>query len=135
MPLLEDAFNSDQWFDKLIGRLDTVISETDDDELREGGKQALSFIKSNKSRFINLGQKSFTLFIAYVAAGNKVEATKEYLRGQASAEEIINSILDDAIDLEIIRQKNEELKAEALELVKLLIKGARYLLPFIVTLL
>jgi hypothetical protein len=125
---------ADDWFEKLIDGLDGLIDETENDELREGGKEALQVVKDNQDKFIGLGKRSFTLFVANVAAGRDDEAAKEYYRSSASPREIIDAILDDADDLEDVYRRMKELKKEALELAKLLLKGAKFLLPFLLTL-
>lgn len=144
MSLLEKALDAlgdqvddkaDDWFDKLVNKLDELIDNTENDELREGGKDALKIVKDNQDKFIGLGRKSFTLFVAHVAADRADDAAREYYRNTASPREIIESILDDAVDLEEVYRRKEELKKEALELAKLLLKGAKFLLPFLMTLL
>ena len=141
MSLLEQALASleenqtaglaEEWLDHLIKKLDDLIKKTDDEDLRKGGAKALDVIIANKSKFIALGKKSFILFIAYVASNRNNDAAKEYYRTKASPQEIIDSILDDAIDLNEIRIKRDELIEEALGLAKMLATGARYLLPLL----
>jgi hypothetical protein len=130
MSLLEKALEAlgdqvddkaDDWFEKLTDQLDELVADASDDELREGGEKALEVLKD-------------TLFIAHVAAGNNTKASNEYYRSKASAREIIDSILDDALDVNKVRKQKEELQKEALELAKLLLKGAKFLLPFLLTL-
>lgn len=139
MSLLEKALRAlgdqlddkaDGWFEKLTDELDDLVASASDYELREGGEKALAVLKDNRGKFIGLGKKSLTLFISYVAVGNGAEAANEYYRNKASAREIIDSILEDALDVEKVRRQKEALKKEALELVKLLAKGAKFLLPF-----
>ena len=143
MSLLEKALDAlgdqidnkaDDWFEKLVDKLDDLISSTENDELREGGKDALQVVKDNQDKFVGLGKKSFILFVAYVAANKTDDAAREYYRNTASARDIIDSILIDAIDLEKVYLQREEFKKEALELAKLLLKGAKFLLPFLLTL-
>lgn len=140
MPLLVDALNvlgdevednSDAWLDKLLGELTDLIRATEDQELREGGLAALEVIIVNKDKFVALGKRSFIMFIAFVAAGRKNDAANEYYRSTASAREIIDSILDDAVDLEKLYRDKEAVKEQALELALILLKGSRLLLPFL----
>lgn len=143
MSLLEKALDAisdqvddkaDDWLDKLIEKLDELIDGTDNAELRTGGKQALQIVKDNQGKLVGLGKKSFIMFMAHTAAGMSDEAAKEYYRSTASPREIIDAILNDAVDLEKLYREREELKKEALELAKTLLKGARFLLPFLLTL-
>ena len=127
--------NADDWFERLTDSLDNLINDTNSDELRIGGNAALQIVKDNQDKFVALGKKSFILFVAHVAADRHDDAAKEYYRNTASARDIINSILNDAVDLEILYREREELKKDALELAKLLLKGAKFLLPFLLTLL
>ena len=124
---------ADDWFDKLTNQLGELIEDISNDDLKNGGKEALKVLKDNEDKFKALGKKSLILFVANVAADNTDEATKEYYRSKASVKEIIDSILDDAIDIEKIRKQREELKKEALELCKLLLTGAKFLLPLLLT--
>lgn len=142
MSLLEKALEAlgdqvddkaDDWFEKLTDQLDELVADASNDELREGGEKALEVLKDNQDKFVGLGKKSLTLFIAHVAAGNNTKASNEYYRNKASAREIIDSILDDALDVDKVRKQKEELLKEALELAKLLVKGAKFLLPFLLT--
>lgn len=143
MSLLDNALKAlnnqvddkaDDWFDKLVGKLDELIKDTSDAELKQGGKAAIEVLRKNQDKFVGLGRKSFTYFMAHAAAGKVGEATKEYYRQKASAREIIDSILDDALDLNRARKEAEALKKEAAELVKVIAQGARFLLPLLLTL-
>ena len=140
MSLLEKALSAlgdqaddkaDGWFDDLVDGLDNLVAKSSNDDLKEGGEAALSLLRDNQDKFAGLGKKSLTLFISHVAAGNNVNAAKEYYRNKASATEIINSILDDAIDVEKVRRQKEDLLKEALELAKMLANGAKFLLPLL----
>ena len=125
---------AEDWFDKLMGKLDELVDGADNDELRTGGKQALQVVKDNQDKLVGLGKRSFIMFVAHAAAGQSDEAAKEYYRNTASPRDIIEAILEDAVDLEQLYREREELKKEALELAKTLLKGARFLLPFLLTL-
>jgi len=141
MSLLEQALEllgdqvddkADGWFEKLVDELDDLVDDAKDDDLKDGGKKALTVLKDNQDKFVGLGRKSFTLFLAHVAAEKDDEAAKEYYRSKASAREIINSILDDAFDVDRVRKQKEKILAEALEVVKLIAKGAKFLLPLLI---
>lgn len=126
--------HADDWFDDLVDKLGEMVEESSNDELKQGGKAALQVLEDNQDKFVGLGRKSLLLFVAHVAAGKTDAATKEYLRAKASAREIIDSILGDAIEIERARKKIEELKKEAVEVGKLLLTGAKFLLPLLLTL-
>jgi len=126
---------ADGWFEDLVEKLDELVDGAEDEELKKGGKDALQVLKDNQDKFVGLGKKSLTLFIAHTAAERTSEATREWLRAKATPREIIDSILDDALDVERARKRVEELKEEAKEVGKLLLKGAKFLLPFLLSLL
>jgi hypothetical protein len=144
MSLLEQALNAlgdhaddkaSDWFDKLVAELDEQIDKAEDETLKEGGKAAVDVLKAHQGQIMGLGRKSLTLFVGHVAAGKTDEATKEYYRSKASAQEIIDSILDDAHEVNEARKEAEALKQEALDLVKSLAQGAKFLLPLLLGLL
>ena len=122
---------SDEWLDKLIEKLDELIRSTEDEELRDGGLKALDILKDHKDKLSFLGKRAFLLFITHAAARRDDEAAKEYYRAKASAREIIDSILDDAFDIERVRREKEDIFNEAFGLVKTIASGARFLLPFL----
>ena len=131
----DQAFDdTDGWFEKLLDKLGALVASSSNDDLREGGEKALEVLKNNQDKFIGLGCKSLTMFIANVAAGDDSEAAKEYYRSKASPQEIIDSILADALDIEKLRRQKEELIKEAIELAKLLAAGAKFLLPLLLAL-
>ena len=133
---LGDAADSqaEGWFETLVDSLDVLVDGTSNEELKSGGKEALQVLRDNDAKFIGLGKKSLIMFIAHVAVGDTDKATKEWLRNKATASEIIDSILNDALEVEKVRKENEALIAEAIEVAKLLLKGARFLLPLILAL-
>jgi len=121
----------DGWFDSLITELDALVAGAQDKELREGGAKALNVLKENKDQFVSLGKKSFIMFLTYAAAERNDDAAKEFYRNSASANDIINGILDDAFDIDRARREKEEIIADAIEIAKLIAKGAKFLIPFI----
>lgn len=141
--LLEKAFDalgaeaddkSEEWLNKLSEQLIELIEQTEDPELREEGRKAWQVVMLNKDKIIGLGKRSFILFVSHIAANRQNEAAKEYYRSKASAREIIDSILDDAFDLDKIRRDVEAVKQEALDVVTQILKGAKYLLPLLLAL-
>lgn len=131
---VEAEDKSEEWLDRLTEKLSELIEETEDPELREEGRKAWQVVMLNRDKIVGLGKRSFILFVSHVAANRTNEAAKEYYRSKASAREIIDSILNDAIDLNKIRRDVEALKKEALDLATQILKGAKYLLPLLLAL-
>jgi len=125
--------NSDEWFDDLAGELGRLIDKTDDEFLKQGATQALDIVKSHKSSLVLLGGKGLTLFVSHVARGDTHEAQLEFIRsGASSADDLIDGMLRDAVDVAQEEVDREKAKEQALEIAKAIgTAGARFLLPLL----
>jgi hypothetical protein len=124
--------NGDDWFDSLIDKLDDLIVNTQDETLKEGGVVALGVLKKNKTRLVGLGSSGLTLFVSHAAAGNEEAATLEYIRKEASVDELIDGVLGDAVKVAQDKVDRDMMKATALEILKEIgAAGARFLLPLL----
>jgi hypothetical protein len=131
---LQDQFddNADDWFDSLTDKLGDLVADTQDETLKEGGTVALDVLKNNKTRLVGLGGKGLTLFISHAAAGNEDAATLEYIRSEASVDELIDGILDDAVKVAQDKANRDKMKEDALDILKQIgTAGARFLLPLL----
>jgi len=134
---VSDELEGGKWFDKLTDEIESKLDNvTDDDDLRDGGKAALEALISHRDNVINLGLGSLVLFMTHIAVGDNDKAVLEYLRNQASVDELINGMLEDAAAVIQAKKKEEELKEAALEIIKDIgMAGIRYLIPILLSLL
>ena len=141
MPLFKQALDSlrgqyddkgDEWFDSLTKELNKLIYKTEDEYLKKGAIEALKVVKSYKPSFLSLGYKGLTLFISHVARGDTHEAQMVFIKTEASADDLIDGMLKDAVTVAQEEIDSKKAKAQALEIARSIgAAGARFLLPLL----
>ena len=136
MSLLESLLKSipseNEWFPKLMDKLDDFVGDMDDGELKDGTAVVVGVLKDREEDLKKLSRGSFTLFVSYIAADKTADAVLEYTRHDASVDELIAGMLRDAAGIINAKKRRDELKAIALDIAKAIaVEGAKKLLPLL----
>lgn len=130
--LLKSIPDEVDWFPKLMGKVDDLVDEMDDGDLKEGTVVVVNVLKEREEDLKKLSKGSFILFVSYVAAGKTNDAVLEYTRHEATVDELISGMLNDAAGVINAKKRRDELVDIALDIVKLIaIEGAKKLLPLL----
>lgn len=130
--ILKNLSDEDGWLEKALDQLDDLVNGMEDGTVKEGSEKIVDVLKNNKADIADLTRSSFVLFVSYIAAGKTDDAVLAYLRKDATVDELIAGMLQDAAAIVKAKERREELRASALKLIKLItIEGAKKLLPLL----
>jgi hypothetical protein len=133
LKLFENIPNEDDWFPKLVNKLDEFVDKMAEGNPKDETEIIVSALKNRKEDFKGLSRGSLTLFISYIAAGKTNEAAIEYIRYKASVDELISGMLQDAAAVINAKKHRDKLAAIALDIIKeITIEGAKKLLPLLI---
>jgi len=122
------------WLDNLSDQLEEKLSEQED-PVKSIGKAGLEALKENKDNLTHLGHSSFSLLLSNLAIDDKEAAVLIYIRSKALAQELIDGMNEDSIDLIKAKEEYEAIKAEALKiLVDIGSAAAKVLFPMVLAL-
>ncbi len=125
--------HSPEWLDSLLEKMLDLSNALPDESIKKQNEEILQLVATHKQKFVKLGKKSFIMFINYLASGDEDKALKEFFPKEASAQDIIDGIVDDAINIEEKRLEEEQFKREVIEVIKVLAQGAKILLPLLLS--
>ena len=130
--LLKNIPDEDEWFPKLMTKLDDLTADMEDGELKDGTVEVVGVLKDREEDLKGLSRGSLTLFVSYIAAGKTDYAVLEYTRTEASVDELISGMLEDAAGVINAKRERDEMIAVALDIIKTIaIEGAKRLLPLL----
>jgi hypothetical protein len=131
-----DAVKDGSWFDLLISQLQDEVKDSDlDDEDKSTANHFIGILNGHKDKVVGLGASAFTLFIQQIASGKSEDASETYVQAFGSAELIIKAMDRGTLGLITAKKELDKLHGDAWAIIKdLAAKGAKYLLPFLLTL-
>ena len=127
--------SKEEWFDVLLQKLQEELSHLDDEELKIQGALVIQQLLDNKPSIIRFTKDAFIRFISYIAMGKKEEATLEYIQNQASVEELIAGMEEDASVVFLEAERDKRLREAARLITSIGATGARILIPLLLALL
>jgi hypothetical protein len=133
---LSSKVTDEAWFDDLLGKLrDEVTNAELEPDLAQASFDSIDLLNDNKDLLLGLGVHAFKLFMFQICSGKCSDAIDTYISALSNADDLI-ALMNAGAD-GIIKAKKEldQLHADAQKLaMDLLTVGARYLIPFLLSL-
>lgn len=136
------AVEDGTWFDDLIEKMNAVVDESiaDPDSgldpvAGEATKEVINTLEGNRDKIVGLGSEALTLMISQLASARGKDAAGTYLQAMGSADLIIEAMDRGTFGLIEAKKQLDTWYETAWEVIKdIAVKGAQYLLPFLLTL-
>ena len=130
------AVTDGSWFDLLVSQIEDEIQTSDFGESEKNmAKSFISILIDHKDSIVGLGANAFTLFIQQIAAGKSGAAAETYIQALGDANLIIKAMDQGTLGLIAAKKQLDALHGDAWAIIKsLTIEGAKYLLPFLISL-
>ena len=130
--ILKNIPDEDDWLSRVMDKLTEFVGDMEPGELKDGTAVVVDVLKEREEDLKKMSKGSFTLFVSYVAAGKPEDAVLEYIRHEATVDELISGMLSDAAGVINAKKRRDELTAIAWDIAKTIaIEGAKKLLPLL----